>query len=139
MNELPNLTSVGGEGVCEDCQYGKSHRLPFGKSQSRFKHLLELVHGDLMGPTRIASFSVFNCMLILVDDYSKYTWVYFLKNKDEVFSRFREFKATMEGEFKNKIKRFRSDNGGEFMSNEFLAFCQDHGIKREVSCPQTPQ
>ena len=54
-----------------------------------------------------------------IDDFSKKTWIYFMKNKDEVFSKFKEFKSLIENHTEKKIKTFRSDNGGEFTSNEF--------------------
>ena len=54
-----------------------------------------------------------------IDDYSRKTWIYFLKKKDEVFERFKEFKALEENLYEKKIKILRSDNGGEFTSNEF--------------------
>ena len=55
-----------------------------------------------------------------IDDFSRKTWIYFLKNKDEVFSKFKEFKALFENHTEKKIKPFQSDNGGEFTSNEFI-------------------
>ena len=59
-----------------------------------------------------------------IDDYSCKTWMYFLKKKDEVFERFKEFKALIENLSERKIKILRSDNGGEFTSNEFNDFCK---------------
>ena len=92
-----------------------------------------------MGPTRTLSYSGFSYMLIFVDDFSIFTWVYFVKHKHEVFAKFRVFKATVESELRRNIKRLRTDNGGEFTSDEFFSFCHQHGIKRELSCPETPQ
>jgi hypothetical protein len=74
-----------------------------------------------------------------IDDYSHKTWVYFLKSKDEVFSKFKEFKALIENLSKRKIKILRSDNGGEYISKEFMNFCKDVGIKRELTTPHNPQ
>ena len=62
-----------------------------------------------------------------------------MKNKDEVFSKFKEFKALIENHTEKKIKTFRSDNGREFTSNEFKELCKDSGIKRELSTPYNPQ
>ena len=64
---------------------------------------------------------------------------YFMKNKDEVFNKFKEFKSLIENHTDKKIKTFRSDNGGEFTSNEFKDLCKDSGIKRELSTPYNPQ
>ena len=62
-----------------------------------------------------------------------------MKNKDELFSKFKEFKALIENHTKNKIKTFRSDNGREFTSNKFKELCRDLGIKRELTTPSNPQ
>ena len=73
-----------------------------------------------------------------IDYYSHKTWIYFLKNKDEVFERFKEFKALIENLSEKKIKILRSDNGGEFTSNDFNDFCKEVGIKRELTIPYNP-
>jgi transposase InsO family protein len=74
-----------------------------------------------------------------IDDYSRKTWIYFLKTKDEVFIKFKEFKALIENLSERKIKILRSDNGGEYTSKEFVNFCKDVGIKRELTTPYNPQ
>ena len=74
-----------------------------------------------------------------IDDFSRETWIYFLKGKNEVFSKFKEFKALVENLFEKKIKIFRSDNGGEFIGGEFKSFCTEDGIKRELTTPYNPQ
>ncbi|KAK8951797.1 hypothetical protein KSP39_PZI003445 [Platanthera zijinensis] len=136
---LPKLSSFGEGHVCAGCQYGKSHRLPFDKSQTRSNAPLEVIHGDLMGPTATASLGGSRYMLVLIDDYSRYTWVYFLKEKSEAFRLFVEFKELVEGRLNLKIKKLRTDNGGEFVSSEFSNFCRKHGIQRELTCAHTPQ
>ena len=73
------------------------------------------------------------------DDFSRNTWIYFMKNKDEVFRKFKEFKALIENHTEKKINTFRSDNGGEFTSNEFKRLCKDSRIKRELSTPYNTQ
>ena len=73
-------------------------------------------------------------MFSFIDDFSRTTWVYFKKNKDEVFSKFKEFKALIENHTKKKIKTFHSDNGGEFKE-----LCKDSGIMRELTTPYNPQ
>ena len=74
-----------------------------------------------------------------IDDYSRKTWIYFLKTKDEVFSKFKEFKALTENLSKRNIKILRLDNGGEYTSKEFVNFCKDVVIKRELTTPYNPQ
>ena len=74
-----------------------------------------------------------------IDDYSHKTWIYFLKNKDEVFESFKEFKALVENLSEKNIKILRSGNGGEFTSSEFNEYWKEDGIKREITIPYNPQ
>ena len=67
------------------------------------------------------------------------TWVAFLKEKSEAFDKFKIFKNRVENESRMKIKYLRSDRGGEFTSNEFNIFCEENGIKRQLSAPRTPE
>jgi hypothetical protein len=75
----------------------------------------------------------------LIDDYSRKTWVYFLKSKDEVFGKFKQFKALIENLSERKIKILRSDNGREYTSKEFINFCKDVRIKMELTTTYNPQ
>jgi transposase InsO family protein len=77
--------------------------------------------------------------LSFIDDYSHKAWVYFLKSKEEVLGKFKEFKALVENLSKRKIKKPRSANGGEYTSNKFGSFCIDDGIKRDLTTPYNPQ
>ncbi|KAF2320630.1 hypothetical protein GH714_029268 [Hevea brasiliensis] len=107
-------------GERKGCQFGKSHRLPFTKSSNHRSSMLELVHTDLMGPTKTPSYSGYRYVMVLVDDFSRYTWVKFLKEKSEALSKFAEFRDAVEKEFGKKIKYLWSDNGGEYMSKDFF-------------------
>jgi hypothetical protein len=78
-------------------------------------------------------------MYLFIDDYSRKTWVYFLKSIDEVLGKFKEFKALVENLSERKIKIPRSKHGGEYTSNEFGSFCRDAGIKRDLTTPYNPQ
>ena len=86
-----------------------------------------------------SSLSRYVYYVYFIDDFSRKTWIYFMKNKDEVFSKFKEFKSLIENHTEKKIKIFQSDNGGEFTSNEFKDLCKDSRIKRELSTPYIPQ
>ena len=74
-----------------------------------------------------------------IDDYSHKTWIYFLKKKDEVFEKFKEFKALIENLLEKSIKTLRSANGGEFTSGEFNKYCKESWTKRELTIPYNPQ
>ena len=77
--------------------------------------------------------------MLIIDDYSRITWVSFLKENDESFEKFKIFKALTENQIGNILKVVISDRGGEFMSSDFKEFCDKHGIKREYTIPGTPQ
>jgi transposase InsO family protein len=74
-----------------------------------------------------------------IDDYSRRTWIFFMKTNDEIFRQFREFKALVEKQTRKKIKVLRSDNGDKYTSNEFRDFYEEEGIKRELTIPFNPQ
>jgi hypothetical protein len=87
--------------VCNRCAQGKNIKNPFPKRDSKAEGVLELIHST--------SISGYVYYVSFIDDYSRKTWVYFLKSKDEVFGKFKEFKALIENLFERKIKilRFR--------------------------------
>ena len=74
-----------------------------------------------------------------IDDFSCNTWIYFLKGKNEVFNKFKEFKALVKNHTERKIKTLWSDNGGEFTSKEFQELCIELGTNRELITPYNPQ
>ena len=77
--------------------------------------------------------------MLVIDDYSRLTWVAFLKEKSEAFSKFKIFKALTENQTGRKVKAIRSDRGGEFSLKQFKEFCDEHGIKKEYTIAGTPQ
>jgi len=84
----------------------------------------------VFGPVSIPSLGRSMYYVSFIDDFCKMTWLYFLKNKYEVFDRFQEFKALVENQSDRKIKVLRIDNGGEFCGKMFDHFCRQHGIAR---------
>jgi FtsZ-interacting cell division protein YlmF len=76
---------------------------------------------------------------LIIDDYSRLTWVSFLKEKAEAFEKFKIFKALTKNQTGKRLKAVRSYIGGEFMSSDFKEFCDKHGIKREYTIPRTPK
>ena len=75
---------------------------------------MDIMHLDMCGPMSTASLSGYVYYVSFIDDYSRKTWIYLLKEKNEMFGKFKEFKALIENLTKRKIKTLRSDNGGEF-------------------------
>ncbi|KAK4404457.1 Retrovirus-related Pol polyprotein from transposon RE1 [Sesamum angolense] len=102
------------------------------KASNHRSTIFELVHIDLMGPTKIPSLQQIRYAIVLVNDFSRYCWIKFLKEKSEALSKFIDFKDIVEKEFGKKIKCLRSDNGGEFMSNDLFQFCNDHDLPQEL-------
>ena len=126
--------------TCEGCLKGKCHRLPFPKAvHHRAKKPLELVHSDVCGPMKQKSIGGALYFVTFIDDYSRFITVYTLKHKDEVFERFKEWKAEVENQLGEKVKALRSDNGGEYKNKAFKAFAKQCGMKQQFSCPRTPQ
>nr|KYP35823.1 Retrovirus-related Pol polyprotein from transposon TNT 1-94 [Cajanus cajan] len=125
---------------CEECVIGKHARTSFPRSSEyRAKEQLGLIHTDLCGPITPESFSGKKYFVSFIDDFSRKTWVYFLKEKLEVFETFKKFKVMVEKETSKFIKAVRSDRGGEFTSVEFNKYCEEHGIKRFLTAPYSPQ
>ena len=139
LDGVPVFKDIQHDEICLGCQYGKSHRLPFPSSKSRASTILELIHSDLLGPTRTTSYTGLHYVMVFVDDFSRFSWVYFLEHKNEAFSKFILFKHAVEKEFELKIKCMRTDNGGEFFSNDFMEYCKEHGIQWQLTCLETPQ
>lgn len=110
---------TGASLFCEFCRCGKSCNLPFKLSESVSTKPLQLIYSDAWGPTPISSVCVDTCYVLFVDDFSKYTWVFSLKNKADVFDTFRLFKLKIENLFSFKIQMFCSDGGGEYLSSQF--------------------
>jgi len=87
------------------------------------------VHTDVCGPITLVSFNGKRYLLIFVDHFSQKTWVYFLKEKSEVFRVFKKFKVMVENETGTTIKVVRLHRGGEYTSPEFMRYCEELNIK----------
>jgi hypothetical protein len=97
------------------------------------------VHNDGFGPVSVPSLGESVYCVSFIDDFSRNTWIYFLKNKYKVFDRFKEFKYLVKNQTEKIIKVFRMDNGGEFHGNEFKELCKKCSIERKKTTPYTPQ
>ena len=113
--------------------------MSFPSGGKRTKQILELVHSDVFGPVKVPSLGKSVYYVPFIDDFSRNTWIYFLKKKSQFFDRFKEFKTLVENQTEKKIKVLRTDNGGEFCSKEFEEFCKKFGIAWQKNTPYTPQ
>ena len=100
---------------------------------------LELLHIDLMGPARVQSLGEKKYILVAVDDFTRYTWVMLLKDKDEALKKMIHVCKKLQVEKDTVIARIRSDHGREFENTELATFCNDQGTHQEFSSPMTPQ
>jgi hypothetical protein len=127
------------DGVCKGCAQGKNVKHSFSHSDNRAKGVLDIMHSDVCGPMLATSLSGYVYYVSFIDDYSRKTWIYLLKEKNEVSGKLKEFKALVENLTERKIKTLRSNNGGEFTSEEFKEYYKEVVIKRELSTPYNPQ
>ena len=128
------------EGLCEACQKGKSKKASHrGTDTSSITEPHQLLHMDLFGPVNIMSMSKKRYALVIVDDYSKFTWVLFLHSKDETPQLVIDHIKRIELDSKFLVRAIRSDNGTEFKNSVLNDFCSDKGITRQFSAPRTPQ
>jgi hypothetical protein len=135
-NILPGFNESSLEVVCDTCQQAKSHQLPYSRSSSVSKAPLDLLYLDVWEPAcesigRNKYYVSFN------DDFSKFTWIYFLKNKSNVFQKFCEFQNLVERLFDRKILTDQIDWGGEYL--KLHPFFKDIVISHHVSCPYAHQ
>src|SRR3954465_14618795 len=137
---IPKFTSKNID-LCEACQLGKQVKTSF-KSLDMIstKRPLELLHMDLFGPSRIASINKNRYVFVIVDDYSRYTWVIFLKHKNEAYHEFTVFCKRVQNQKSTTIITIRSDHGGEFENDLFKTFCEENGITHNFAFPRaSPQ
>ena len=126
--------------ICEGCIYGKQCRQKFqvGK-QKRTTRPLQLIHSDLCGPMQTQSINGNKYFISFIDDYTRFTILYFLKKKSGAYNAFTSYKAYVENQCQLKIAILRTDNGGEYFSNEWTKFCEENGIRHEHTVPYNPQ
>ena len=102
------------------------------------KEKVALVHTDVWGPTQVSSLGGSHYYVTFIDETTRKVWVYFLRQKCDVFQTFKKWKCLVENETGKKLKFLRSDNGGEYCSHEFEDYCSTNGIHRQKTVPRTP-
>ncbi|PKU70162.1 Retrovirus-related Pol polyprotein from transposon TNT 1-94 [Dendrobium catenatum] len=133
LNILKNVS------VCEHCIASKGHKLIFSHTASRSLTPLQLIHTDVWGPSPVSSHQGFLYYVAFIDDFSKFTWVFPIHNKSDVFFQFVQFKTQVEKQTNYQIKCLRSDGGKEYLNSTFANFLNQHGIQHQTSCPYTPE
>ncbi|GJR21337.1 retrovirus-related pol polyprotein from transposon TNT 1-94 [Tanacetum coccineum] len=126
---------------CDACKIGKqAHASHKAKNIVSTTRCLELLHMDLFGPSAVRSYGGNRYTLVIVDDYSRYTWTRFLKDKTEAFDQFEIFSKKIQNQLGCTIVSIRTDHGREFDNEvQFGEFCNANGITHNFSAPRTPQ
>ena len=136
---IPSL-DINGKFFCGDCQVGKQTKTSHRRLKECYTiRVLELLHLDLMGPMQTESLGGKKYVLVVVDDYSRFTWVRFLKGKSDTVKLCIILCLNLQREKRQKIIRIHSDHGKEFDNEDLNNFCQTEGIYHEFSAPITPQ
>lgn len=124
---------------CLVCPYAKQTRLVFPSSTIRSCNCFDLIHVDLWGPYNSPTFDGNKYFLTIVDDFSRMTWLFLLKQKSDVCVSLKVFLQYVKTQFGKIVKVLRSDNGTEFVNSVCTTMFQDLGIIHQKSCPYTPQ
>src|ERR1044072_8549059 len=136
---LPKIKFVKDK-LCDACQKGKQTKSSFkSKDVVSTTRPLQLLHMDLFGPSRTRSFGGNVYALVIVDDFSRYSWTLFLVQKSDAFKAFKKYAKQIQNEKSLTIASIRSDHGGEFQNASFEDFCGEYGISHNFSAPRTPQ
>ena len=135
---LPKL-SFDKDKICDACQFGKQVRNSFkSKNSVSTSRSLELLHIDLFGPMDVLSMGGKSYGFVIVDDYSRFTWVYFLAYKDETLHTFIRHCKKVQNKKGLTLISVRSDHSGKFENHGFETFCNEHGYDHNFSAPKTP-
>jgi len=139
VSGLPNIKFQNNR-LCDACVKGKQIRTSFKtKDVVSTNKALDILHMDLFGPSRTASLAGNYYALVIVDDFSRYTWTLFLASKNDAYKAFKKLAKVLHNENENSIKQIRSDHGGEFQNAKFDRFYEKHGITHSYFAPRTPQ
>ncbi|KAJ9556373.1 hypothetical protein OSB04_010987 [Centaurea solstitialis] len=138
FKQLSSFLSFNSSSIdnCNSCRINKSHRLPFHDSSLTSTQPLELIFSDVWC-SPVESYDHYKYYIIFVDHFTKYTWLYPMKNKSESLTIFIRFQSLVENFFNTKIKQLFSDNGGEYL--KLATYLASHGISHLTSPPHTPQ
>ncbi|GKB45552.1 putative ribonuclease H-like domain-containing protein [Tanacetum coccineum] len=126
--------------TCVVCQKGKQHKASCKAKLVNFiSQPLQLLHMDLFGPTYVRSINHKTYCLVITNDFSRFSWVFFLRTKDETSGILKDFIRQIENQLNQKVKTISCDNGTEFKNRDIIEFCGSKEIKKEYSNARTPQ
>ncbi|GKB12860.1 ribonuclease H-like domain-containing protein [Tanacetum coccineum] len=137
-NNLISCNKTQSSVLCHACQLGKHVRLPFSLSETIVKAPFDIIHSDLW-TSPITSVSGIKYYVLFLDHFSHYLWVYPLRHKSDVLSKFIHFRAYVKNHFNCDIKSLQCDHGGEFDNTALHQLFVTNGISIRFSCPKTSQ
>ncbi|GJW91381.1 retrovirus-related pol polyprotein from transposon TNT 1-94 [Tanacetum coccineum] len=136
---LPKLKFVK-DHLCFSCELGKAKRKSFkAKTTPSSKRRLQILHMDLCGPMRVESFNGKKYVLVIVDDYSRYTWTHFLRSKDETPEVLINFLKLVQRGLHAQVRTVRTDKGTKFLNKTLHAYFAQEGIEHQTSTARTPE
>ncbi|GJR48852.1 putative ribonuclease H-like domain-containing protein [Tanacetum coccineum] len=140
VNGLPSKLFTN-EHNCVACNKGNQHKASYKAitAVSTISAPLQLLHMDLFGPTSIRSIDYKYYSLVVTDDFSRFTWVFFLGTKDETYGILKDFITFIKNQLTKKVKAIRCDNRTEFKNSKLIELCGSKGIRRDYSNARTPQ
>jgi hypothetical protein len=138
LNLILNLSIVK-DSKCQSCVQSKQTQKPHKTTDGRHLTSLELIHSDICEMNDALTEGGQRYFMTIIDDASRYCYVYLLKTKDAALNYFKTYKTEVENQLEKKIKRFRSNRGGEYFSNEFDLFYVEHDIMHERTPPYSSQ
>ena len=124
---------------CDTCVLAKNHRVSYPLNSNKSATHFGLVHSDVWGPSPITTSSGIRWFVTFIDDCTLMTWLNLLKHKSDMFLALKTFHTMVQTQFSTKIWILHSDNGGEYVNNDFTHYLTNHGILHETTCHQTPQ
>ena len=118
----------------------KQHKRPYKpKLFNSISSILQLLHMDLFGPINVMSIRNKSYCLVATNDYSRFTWVFFLAKKDETPDILKKFITLIEKQKNLKVNVIRTENGTDFRNQKLINFCDEKGISQQYSATRTPQ
>jgi len=123
--------------LCDACEFGKHTRTSYVSKGLRSVSPFTLIHSDVW-TSPVVSVSGMKYFVTFIDCYSRMTWLYLIRHKSEVLKCFKDFCASIKNQFDAHVKIIRTDNGTEYVNNEFKSYLSAEGILHQTSCPDTP-
>uniref|UniRef100_A0ACD5U385 Uncharacterized protein n=1 Tax=Avena sativa TaxID=4498 RepID=A0ACD5U385_AVESA len=123
--------------VCDACQFGKQTRSSYLSSDNRSNVPLQTIHSDVWGPSGVTSLNGYRYFITFIDCCTRTTWVYVLRNKSDVFQCFKDFHNLIKTQYNACVKILRTDNGTEYVNNEFDDYLSNYGIIHQTTCPDS--